>query len=34
VVLDDTRTFIPLDRPERLAELIRTFVADRVAVAA
>jgi pimeloyl-ACP methyl ester carboxylesterase len=34
VVLDDTRTFIPLDQPERLAELIRTFVADRVAVAA
>jgi len=33
-VLDDTRTFIPLDQPERLAELIRTFVADRVAVAA
>jgi pimeloyl-ACP methyl ester carboxylesterase len=25
-VLDDTRTFIPLDQPERLAELIRTFV--------
>ena len=34
VVLDDTRTFISLDQPERLAELIRTFVADRVAVAA
>ena len=34
VVLDDTRTFIPLDQPERLAELIRTFVADRVAVGA
>jgi len=33
-LLDDTRTFIPLDQPERLAELIRTFVADRVAVAA
>jgi pimeloyl-ACP methyl ester carboxylesterase len=25
-LLDDTRTFIPLDQPERLAELIRTFV--------
>jgi pimeloyl-ACP methyl ester carboxylesterase len=25
-VIDDTRTFIPLDQPERLAELIRTFV--------
>jgi pimeloyl-ACP methyl ester carboxylesterase len=34
VILDDTRTFISLDQPERLAELIRTFVADRVAVAA
>jgi pimeloyl-ACP methyl ester carboxylesterase len=34
VVLDDTRTFISLDQPERLAELIRKFVADRVAVAA
>jgi pimeloyl-ACP methyl ester carboxylesterase len=33
-LLDDTRTFISLDQPERLAELIRTFVADRVAVAA
>jgi pimeloyl-ACP methyl ester carboxylesterase len=33
-VIDDTRTFIPLDQPERLADLIRTFVADRVAVAA
>jgi pimeloyl-ACP methyl ester carboxylesterase len=30
-VLDDTRTFIPLDQPDRLAELIRSFVADRVA---
>ena len=29
-VLDDTRTFIPLDQPERLAELIRAFVAERV----
>src|SRR3954451_18850404 len=25
-LLDDTRTFIPLDQPERLAELIRTLV--------
>ena len=25
-IIDDTRTFIPLDQPERLAELIRTFV--------
>jgi pimeloyl-ACP methyl ester carboxylesterase len=33
-LVDDTRTFISLDQPERLAELIRTFVADRVAVAA
>jgi pimeloyl-ACP methyl ester carboxylesterase len=33
-VIDDTRTFIPLDQPERLAELIRTFVSDRVAVGA
>ena len=33
-LLDDTRTFIPLDQPDRLAELIRSFVADRVAVAA
>jgi pimeloyl-ACP methyl ester carboxylesterase len=31
-VLDDTRTFIPLDQPERLAELIRTFVAENVSV--
>jgi pimeloyl-ACP methyl ester carboxylesterase len=30
-VLDDTRTFIPLDQPDRLTELIRSFVADRVA---
>jgi pimeloyl-ACP methyl ester carboxylesterase len=30
-VLDDTRTFIPLDQPDRLAELIRAFVAERVA---
>jgi pimeloyl-ACP methyl ester carboxylesterase len=29
-ILDDTRTFIPLDQPERLAELIREFVAERV----
>jgi pimeloyl-ACP methyl ester carboxylesterase len=33
-VLDDTRTFIPLDRPERLAELIREFVSERVAAPA
>ena len=32
-VLDDTRTFIPLDQPDRLAELIGAFVSDRVAVA-
>ena len=31
-LLDDTRTFISLDQPERLAELIRTFVAENVAV--
>ena len=31
-ILDDTRTFIPLDQPERLAELIRTFVAENVTV--
>src|SRR5215212_4297164 len=31
-ILDDTRTFIPLDQPERLAELIRTFVAEREAL--
>jgi pimeloyl-ACP methyl ester carboxylesterase len=30
-ILDDTRTFIPLDQPDRLAELIRAFVAERVA---
>ena len=30
-VLDDTRTFISLDQPDRLAELIRAFVAERVA---
>jgi pimeloyl-ACP methyl ester carboxylesterase len=30
-VLDDTRTFIPLDQPDRLAELIQAFVAERVA---
>jgi pimeloyl-ACP methyl ester carboxylesterase len=30
-VLDDTRTFIALDQPDRLAELIRAFVAERVA---
>jgi pimeloyl-ACP methyl ester carboxylesterase len=29
-VLDDTRTFISLDQPNRLAELIRGFVAERV----
>lgn len=29
-LLDDTRTFISLDQPERLAELIRTFVAENV----
>jgi pimeloyl-ACP methyl ester carboxylesterase len=33
-VLDDTRTFIPLDQPARLAELIASFVAERVAVTA
>jgi pimeloyl-ACP methyl ester carboxylesterase len=33
-ILDDTRTFIPLDQPERLSELIATFVAERVAAAA
>ena len=33
-IVDDTRTFISLDQPERLAELIRTFVAERVAVPA
>ena len=33
-IVDDTRTFIPLDQPDRLAELIATFVAERVAVAA
>jgi pimeloyl-ACP methyl ester carboxylesterase len=31
-LLDDTRTFISLDQPERLAELIRTFVAENVTV--
>ena len=31
-VLDDTRTFIPLDQPERLAGLIRAHVAEHVAV--
>jgi pimeloyl-ACP methyl ester carboxylesterase len=30
-VLDDTRTFIPLDQPDRLAELIRAFISKRVA---
>jgi pimeloyl-ACP methyl ester carboxylesterase len=30
-VLDDTRTFISLDQPDRLTELIRAFVAERVA---
>jgi pimeloyl-ACP methyl ester carboxylesterase len=33
-VLDDTRTFIPLDQPDSLAQLIRSFVAERVAMAA
>ena len=33
-LLDDTRTFIPLDQPERLADLIGSFVAERVAVTA
>jgi pimeloyl-ACP methyl ester carboxylesterase len=33
-VLDDTRTFISLDQPEKLAELIESFVAERVAVTA
>ena len=33
-VLDDTRTFISLDQPERLAALIESFVAERVAVTA
>ena len=33
-VLDDTRTFIPLDQPAKLAELIASFVSERVAVAA
>ena len=33
-VVDDTRTFIPLDQPGRLAELIENFVAERVAVSA
>jgi pimeloyl-ACP methyl ester carboxylesterase len=33
-VLDDTRTFIPLDQPDRLSELIATFVAERVGAAA
>jgi pimeloyl-ACP methyl ester carboxylesterase len=31
-ILDDTRTFIPLDQPERLSGLIRTFVAENVTV--
>ncbi|HEX6653815.1 MAG TPA: alpha/beta hydrolase [Thermoleophilaceae bacterium] len=31
-VLDDTRTFIPLDQPERLAELIRAFARENVTV--
>jgi pimeloyl-ACP methyl ester carboxylesterase len=31
-VLGDTRTFIPLDQPERLAELVRRFVAEHVTV--
>ena len=33
-VLDDTRTFIPLDQPGKLADLIASFVAERVGVAA
>ena len=33
-VLDDTRTFISLDQPARLAELIASFVAERVGVPA
>jgi pimeloyl-ACP methyl ester carboxylesterase len=33
-ILDDTRTFIPLDQPDRLAELIESFLAERVTVAA
>jgi pimeloyl-ACP methyl ester carboxylesterase len=33
-VLDDTRTFIPLDQPGKLADLIGSFVAERVGVAA
>jgi pimeloyl-ACP methyl ester carboxylesterase len=33
-VLEDTRTFIPLDQPERLSALIAAFVDERVAVAA
>jgi pimeloyl-ACP methyl ester carboxylesterase len=32
-VVDDTRTFIPLDQPDRLSALIAAFVSDRVAVA-
>ena len=32
-ILDDTRTFIPLDQPARLAELIAAFVSERVVVA-
>ncbi len=31
-IVDDTRTFISLDQPGRLAELIENFVAERVAV--
>jgi pimeloyl-ACP methyl ester carboxylesterase len=33
-VLDDTRTFIPLDQPERLSELIAAFVTERVGLGA
>ena len=33
-VLDDTRTFISLDQPGKLADLIASFVAERVVVAA
>lgn len=31
-VIDDTRTFISLDQPERLSELIRSFVAEHATV--
>lgn len=32
-ILDDTRTFIPLDQPDRLGALIAAFVSDRVTAA-